>query len=128
MSELIHQEVTFKTKAKRVYDALMNSKEHAAFTGGPAEISKEAGGPFTCHGGHILGRNVELVPNKRIVQAWRAANWDEGVYSIVRFELVEKNGQTQVVMDHTGVPDAGRNDVAAGWKSHYWEPLAKYLA
>jgi hypothetical protein len=37
-------------------------------------------------GGDISGRNVELVPGRRAVQAWRSNAWPEGVYSIVRFE------------------------------------------
>jgi hypothetical protein len=32
-------------------------------------------------------RNLELVPAKHVVQAWRSQAWPEGVYSIVNFEL-----------------------------------------
>jgi activator of Hsp90 ATPase-like protein len=53
-------------------------------------------------GGVIVGRNVELLPNERIAQAWRPAHWDPGVYSIVRFELKPQGSGTKVVLDHTG--------------------------
>jgi uncharacterized protein YndB with AHSA1/START domain len=129
MAEVIHQEIDFAASPKRIYDALMDSKQHADFTAnGAAEISREAGGTFTCHGGAISGRNIELIPNKRIVQAWRVANWDEGTYSIVRFELQENNGGTRLILDHAGFPDGHAEHLAPGWHERYWDPLRKYLA
>jgi len=129
MSESIHQEIDFNAKPKRIYEALMDSKQHAGFTAnGAAEISREAGGTFTCHGGAISGRNIELVPDKRIVQAWRVTNWDEGTYSIVRFELQDHEGGTRVVLDHAGFPEGQAEHLAPGWHERYWGPLRKYLA
>lgn len=78
-------------------------------------------------GGMIVGRNVELVPNQRIVQAWRPTHWDPGVYSIVRFELKAQGPGTLVVLDHTGFPEGEFDHLDLGWRSHYWEPLKKYL-
>jgi hypothetical protein len=37
----------------------------------------------------VLGRNIELIPNRRIVQAWRAKPWEGGIYSIAKSELLE---------------------------------------
>jgi activator of HSP90 ATPase len=106
----------------------MDSKEHADFTAnGAAEISREAGGTFTCHGGAILGRNIELVADKRIVQAWRVANWDDGVYSIVRFELKDHDGGTRIILDQTGFPEGESEHLGSGWHERYWRPLHKYL-
>ena len=127
MSKPIHQEVVLKASPKRIYDALMNAKDHAAFTGAPAEISKEVGGAFTLHGGMVTGVNVELVPGKRIVQAWRLGPWPEGVYSIVKFELAGESGQTKLTLDHVGVPEPAREPVESGWTERYWEPLKKFL-
>src|SRR5258707_9487103 len=88
MSAPIHQEIVFLASPKRVYDALLDARQFSQFSGGaPAEIDRKAGGSFSYFGGMISGRNIELKPNQRIVQAWRAGNWPEGVYSVVRFEL-----------------------------------------
>ena len=46
-----------------------------------------------------IGRNVELLPNHRIVQAWRVVTWPEGVYSIAKFELKPHGSGTQLVFD-----------------------------
>ena len=79
-------------------------------------------------GGLILGRNVELVPNQRVVQAWRPASWDPGVYSMVKFELRGQAASTRIVLDHTGFPEGSFRHLDAGWYTHYWEPLRKFLA
>ena len=83
----LHQEVDLKATPQKIYEILLDSKQFAAFTGMPAEISRDSGGAFSMFGGMIVGRNVELVANQLIVQAWRPASWNSGVYSIVRFEL-----------------------------------------
>ena len=128
MSKSIHQEVVFKAVPKRVYEALTDAKQFSKLAGGaPTEISLEAGGYFSCFGGMIVGRQIELVTNQRIVQAWRAKNWEPGVYSIARFELKEQGGETRLVFDHTGYPEDNRDHLDAGWGSNYWEPLKKYL-
>src|SRR5262249_43908886 len=112
-----------------VYEALMDSHRHGEFTGGgPTEVSPEPGGTFSAFGGAIAGRNVELVPNERIVQAWRVADWPAGAHSLVRFELQEQGGKTRLVMDHSAFPEEQQEHLAAGWNTRYWEPLGKYLS
>jgi activator of HSP90 ATPase len=123
----LHDEVDFTTGAQRIYEVLLDSKQFAAFTGLPAEIDPKAGGAFSMFGGLIVGRNVELLPNQRIVQAWRPTHWDPGVYSIVRFQLKPHGSGTKVVLDHTGFPQGDYDHLEAGWKAHYWDGLAKYL-
>ena len=76
----------------------------------------------------MIGRNIELVPARQIVQAWRPTHWDAGVYSIVRFEFEPKNAATLVVLDHTGFPAGAFDDLNPGWKVRYWDPLRKFLS
>jgi uncharacterized protein YndB with AHSA1/START domain len=128
MSEPILQEIVIKASPERVYAALTDSKQFSAFTGGaPAEINGAAGGAFSCFGGKIVGRNIELVANQRVVQAWRAGNWPDGLYSIVRFELARQGADTKLVFDHVGFPPDQRPHLEGGWNMMYWEPLKKYL-
>jgi activator of HSP90 ATPase len=124
----IHQEVMFEASPRRIYDALTDATQFSALTGGaPAQIQAEAGGAFSCFGGMIIGRQIELVPNQCIVQAWRAKPWDSGIYSIARFELREEGEATRVIFDHTGFPPEQQEHLATGWHANYWEPLRKYL-
>ena len=124
----LHQEVDIKASRQRIYDALLDSKQFAAFTGMPAEISREPGGTFSMFGGLIVGRNIELVAKERIVQAWRPAAWEPGVYSLVKFELKDWASQTKIVLDHTGFPEGNFRHFDSGWHLRYWEPLRKFLA
>jgi activator of HSP90 ATPase len=124
----IHQEIDFTAGPQRIYGALLDPKQFAAFTGLPAVIDPREGGAISLFGGLIEGRNVELVPGQRVVQAWRPTHWDPGIYSIARFELKPKGPGTTVVLDHTGFPEGEYDHLLAGWSRHYWVPLAKYLA
>jgi activator of HSP90 ATPase len=133
MSKPIHKEIELKTDPQRVYETLLDSKQFSAFTGGAAaEIQREAGGAFSCFGGMITGRNIELVSNRRIVQAWRVKIWPEGVYSIVTFGLEAQGSTTRLSMDHVGFPEDMRAHLngempEGGWNRQYLEPLQRYL-
>jgi activator of HSP90 ATPase len=140
-AESIHMENVFAASRKRVYDALTDARQFneivklsAAMKSGmikdmsPAEISREVGGAFKLFGGFIIGRHLELLPNERIVQAWRVSYWDAGAYSIVKFALTEEGTGTKIVFDHMGFPKGDAENLVTGWKGNYWEPLAKFLA
>jgi activator of HSP90 ATPase len=79
-------------------------------------------------GGMIVGRNIELVPGQRIVQAWRPTHWPSGIYSIVRFELKAQGSHTTLILDHTGFPEGEFASLKYGWNLKYWNPLQKFLA
>jgi activator of HSP90 ATPase len=127
-AESIHQVATFQTTPARVYDALIIPEQFAKVTGRTAQIGRDPGGAFSLFGGLIGGRHVELVPAKRIVQAWRAESWPAGLYSIARFELIADGAETRVEFDHTGFPNGAAEHLATGWKEHYWALLTKYFA
>jgi activator of HSP90 ATPase len=140
-AEAIHQEVAFKAGRQRVYAALTDAKlfsevikRSAAVKSGVAlgdkatEVSQTVGGRFVIFGGHIIGRQIELVRNERIVQAWRVVDWDPGVYSIARFALSDNGPGTKLVFDHVGFPEGQAQHLADGWKANYWEPLAEFLS
>lgn len=141
-NDAIHQEVLFKGSPARVYEALTDSKQFDAVTklsaamqsgmvpagGAAATVSREPGGAFSAFGGYITGRQLELIPGQRIVQAWRAGNWSPGVYSIAKFELTAQDSGTKLLFDHTGFPAGQAAHLAEGWHGNYWEPLAKFLS
>lgn len=121
----IHQEVTFAASTEAVFRTLADPAEFAKVTGAPATGKPIEGESFTAFGGHITGRNVELVPGKRVVQAWRAKTWPEGKYSLATFELHAEGATTKVVFDHDGFPEEAKEHLAAGWESNYWAPMRK---
>ena len=86
-TKTIRQSITFKASLHEVYEALMDSRKHARFTGAQARISRKAGGKFTAYDGYIEGVNLNLVPDKKIVQSWRGSDWPENHYSMATFSL-----------------------------------------
>jgi uncharacterized protein YndB with AHSA1/START domain len=139
--EAIHQEPMFKASRQRVYEALTAAAQFdkvvhlgEAMSGNtsaslpPTQIDREVGGTFTIFGGHITGRHLELLPNERIVQAWRVVDWKPGIFSIARFQLADEGVGTKIFFDHTGFPKGLAEHLASGWRGNYWEPLAKFLA
>jgi activator of HSP90 ATPase len=124
----ISQSISIKASAAQIYEALTSEKQFAKVTGASAEISADEGGAFSCFDGQINGRHIELLPNKRIVQAWRVTNmWPESIYSIVRFDIDEAGDLTIVELTHTGYPDDAAEHLEPGWHKMYWEPLKAYL-
>jgi activator of HSP90 ATPase len=123
----IHQEATFSAPPSRVYETLVDLRQFGEATGAPASGESAEGSAFSAFGGYVTGRHLELVPDRRVVQAWRAKSWPEGVYSIVRFELHADGKGTKLVFDHDGFPEDEREHLANGWRAQYWDKLAKHL-
>ncbi len=126
-SIVIHQEIDLNASPQKVYEALLDSKQFTEFSGRAAEINRDVGGAFSLFKGHIIARNLELVPNQRIVQAWRVVTWPEGVWSIARFDLKPNGTGTHLVLDHTGFPEGLHDHLAQGWDENYWSLLKKYF-
>lgn len=140
--EAIHQERVFSAVPKRVYEALTIEKQFdriiqlsgvmkadaMAKMQNPTKLSAHVGSPFVLFGGYVVGRQLELVPNELVVQAWRVVSWPRGVYSIARFELSDQAGKTTLVFDHTAFPKGQATHLVSGWQEHYWDPLTKLLA
>ena len=128
MTKNIEQQITVEATSSEVFEALIDQAKHAKFTGEPAKISRRAGGAFSCYDDYITGVTLEIVPSKRIVQAWRSRNWPKGVYSIVTFELSKTSGgRTKLSFSQIGVPANDYKEKSGGWKSHYWQPLKRFL-
>jgi activator of HSP90 ATPase len=123
----IHYDLDFHTSPERFFEAILDAKHFIEFSGAPATIDANPGGAFSMFGGLIQGRNIELVRNQRIVQAWRPASWDPGVYSAVHFELKPGAAGTILTFNHTGFPSGLYDHLDWGWKNHYWNPLRKYF-
>ena len=131
----IHQEISFNVSPSRIYEILLSTKEFSActkksfdnFTSTSATIDAVVGDAFSLFDGHIIGTILELVPNQRIVEAWRVVDWPAGVYSIAKFEFKPQGTGTKLIFDHVGFPKGLKEHLASGWQEHYWGALTKYL-
>ena len=129
MTPVIEQSAFFKATPAKLYELFMDSTKHTAATGAPAKISSKIGGKWSAFGGMILGKNLVLIPNRRIVQTWRSSAWkkaDPDSILVVSFEK-SASGGAQVQLAHVGVPEYDHKGVTDGWRKYYWEPWKAYL-
>jgi len=123
----IHQQVTFKGTPHDVYELLMDEKKHGEFSQSKTIISRKVGGRISSGDGYIEGTNLEIVPDKKIVQSWRDTDWPEGHYSKATWEFVPVASGTRMIFTQSGVPDDQYEATAQGWRDYYWEPMKEML-
>ncbi|MFT5708906.1 MAG: activator of HSP90 ATPase [Oceanospirillaceae bacterium] len=124
---MIQQEIVLKATVEKVYQTLTNSELFSEMTGAPASIGTTQGDQFSCFGGMILGRNIELLENKMLVQAWRVKLWELGHYSSVRFVLEAKGAETKLTLTHSGFCEEHKELLSQGWHDNYWTPMQHYF-
>jgi len=128
MSTTIRQTVTFDAPPHAVFEALLDSKKHAAFTGSKARISRKVGGKISAWDGYIEGKNLRIEKDKIIVQSWRTTDFAEGdPDSRVMFHFSPKGKGTRLMFVHSDVPDRLAEDFRQGWIDNYWVPLKVYF-
>lgn len=129
MTKTIRQTVLFDAPVHAVFEALMDSKKHTAFTGSKASISRKVGGRISAWDGYITGTNERVEKDKVLVQSWRTTEFKEGEPdSKVMFHFSKKGSGTRLIFVHSNVPDRLMEDFRQGWEDSYWTPLKAYLA
>ena len=129
MCKTIKQRVKFNAPPGTVYDILADSRKHSSVTGMKAVISDKVGGAFSTSGNEVSGVNVDLVPGRRIVQAWRHRKFPEGIYSMAAVTLTPTpDGGTDLVLTHRGVPKDLIPETEQAWREHYWSRIKSHLA
>jgi activator of HSP90 ATPase len=125
---IIKQKVVIPATPDEVYDAYIDPKKHAEFTGSKATMSPRVGGKFTAWDDYISGRNLELEKGKKIVQEWVTSEWPQD-YPPSRLELTFKNvgGNTELTLVQSDVPAEQANELEEGWTDFYWKPLKDYF-
>lgn len=125
----IHDTVWLPAIPLDVYNAFLDIELHGAVTGSVAEVSAGAGEAFTARDGYIEGRNLELVPGQRIVQEWSTADWPVGFApSRLTLTFIERDGGTELHLDHEQVPKDDVEKYAEAWQRHYFAPMQAHFA
>jgi uncharacterized protein YndB with AHSA1/START domain len=128
MCKTIKQRVKFKADPATIYDLLADSRKHSAITGRRAVISTKIGGAFSIDESDVTGINVDLVPGRRIVQAWRHRRFPEGVFSMAAVTLKPTpDGGTELVLIHRGVPKDLIPETEQAWREQVWHRMKAYL-
>lgn len=109
---------------EEVYVALTNPATIQLWTGEKAEMSTVPGSEFSLWEDSIVGRNLEFIDGKKIVQQWYFG--DQGEDSIVTIILHPHKHGTSVELRHTNIPDVDFEEITAGWNSNYFGALEEF--
>ncbi len=115
---------TIAAPPEDVYKALTNPVTLQLWTGEKAEMSTEPGSEFSLWDGSIVGKNIEFVENKKIVQQWYFDGQPEE--SIVTILLHEQKSATSVELLHTNIPDDEYKDFVDGWNHSFFGSLIDF--
>jgi activator of HSP90 ATPase len=129
MSKPIHQSVTLRAKAVKLFNTFLDPKAHAAVVGSKVSITRREGARWKAFDGMLLGRNLRIVPGRLIVQSWRSSGWKSGDADsilVLAFSDTPKGGR--IDLTHVNVPGHDHKGVTEGWKKYYWRPWKKRLA
>src|SRR5687767_12169913 len=124
MSKPIQQTYEINGTPSQVFDALTNPETFQKWSRAPAKIDDQVGTEFSIFGGNIVGKNLEVIPNQKLVQDWTAAEVEVS-HSKVTFTLVPTGGSTNVELLHEGVPEAALETISQGWNAHYLGKIQK---
>ena len=122
----IRQTYEMKASVREVFDALTKPDIIESWSGGPAQMDDKESTKFKLWNGQIHGTNVEVVPDKKLVQHWYGGKWDKP--SKVTFNLAENNkGTTTVELIHENVPDKENAFISRGWEKYYLGKMREWF-
>lgn len=109
---------------EEVFAALTNPATIQLWSGDPATMSTEPGSEFSLWEGNIVGKNIEFVKDKKIVQQWYFGDQEEE--SIVTMKLFPDKNKTSLELRHTNIPDEDFDEIVAGWNNVYLGSLIEF--
>lgn len=112
-----HYQLEINADTEEVFTALTNPFQIELWSGYPADMKAEPGYVFSLWDGDISGVNLEVVPNRTLVQEWFFGEQEE--QSVVRIELKKNGGRTVVELTHTHIPEDVYEEITEGWKEYY---------
>ncbi|HEX8516125.1 MAG TPA: SRPBCC domain-containing protein [Bacteroidia bacterium] len=114
----IEQKYEMSATPEEVFEALVNPDVIQTWSGDEAKMGSNPGDTFSLWGGQMFGKNLEIVPNKRIVQEWSYDQWDAP--SKVTLNLKAKGKKTIVELLHEDVPEKSMRTITESWNSYYF--------
>lgn len=128
MTPAIQQRVEFNASPARLFNLYLDSSEHSAATHAKAVVHRRVGSKFSAFDGVITGTLLAIVPNRMIVQSWRARHWKKtDLDSILVLTFNKTKGGARIDLVHANVPEHDHDGVSQGWEKYYWKPWRAYL-
>ena len=126
MNKAIEQKILFPgAPAAELFDIFVNPKKHSAIHGGAGtKISNQEGDSFSLLNGNLNGKNLLIVPDRMIVQAWRGNVWEkDDLDSVLALVFSDTRTGGQIEMVHAFTP----NQFTELWNEIYWQPMKEFI-
>ncbi len=116
---------SINTEPADIYSAITNAYTIGLWSGYPAVMSTEPGSEFSLWEGDITGRNIEFVPDRKVIQEWYFG--DQAEKSIVTITIAGDGGNSIVTVEHTNIPDEEFDEIAEGWREYYMGAIISFF-
>ena len=114
-----------KASASDVYNAIVNPNMIELWTGEDATMDDKPGTEFSLYDGFIVGKNIEMEKDKKIVQQWYFG--EQEAPSIVTIILHPDKKETSIELRHTNIPEDSFENITDGWEEAYFGPISELL-
>ena len=118
---------TIPAPPEEVYLALTIPLSIKLWSGAEAEMSTEPGSEFSLFDGDIVGKNLEFVEGKKIVQQWYFEGQEEESIVTIKIHETNKKGSTSIELSHVNIPDDVYDEFADGWNTSYFGELYEFF-
>jgi uncharacterized protein YndB with AHSA1/START domain len=128
--EAIRVSTTIPAAPTTLYYAWLSPEQHSAMTNGAAaKIDPTVGAKFTALNGTVSGKLVILDLGRRLVMAWRTAEFPRDAHdSRVEIHLEALGGSTRVTLIQTEIPEGLGEKVRAIWNDEYFGPMRNFFS
>jgi uncharacterized protein YndB with AHSA1/START domain len=120
-TKAIEKVITIAARPETVFRLLTDPHEYVRWKGTLAQLEPRAGGDFRvdfpADKGTVLGKFVEVVPNRRVVFTW---GWQDNEIvppgsSTVEIDLEPDGNGTRLRLVHRGLPEGAIAQHTEGW-------------
>jgi len=116
-----------KAEPQDVFTALTNPFTIELWSGEKAIMNAKEGEEFSLWDGDIIGKNIEVIENEKLVQQWYFGEEDTQESSIVNIRIWPKNSSCSVELLHTNIPDEAYDNIVEGWNDAYFGAIKVLL-
>lgn len=128
MGTSLELKAEFPISAEELYEYWLDGELHGEMTFSEATGTPEVGASFTAWDDYVSGKNLELVPNSKIVQSWRTTDFDDNdPDSTLEIQLRDTDNGCEMTLIHTGIPN-DQPDYKEGWEEFYIKPMTEYFS
>jgi activator of HSP90 ATPase len=113
---------------EEVYIAITNPLTIKMWTDQEAQMSTIANTEFSIMDESIIGKNIEFIENKKVVQEWYFGDTEIASIVTIKIHAHGDGNSSSVELKHSNIPDEAYDDIVEGWNSAYFGSLQDFFS